>query len=100
MKNDKKTLFLTIKRYWFDKILSGEKTIEYCEYKDYYHKKFCNTNYTEIILQAGYSKSVPRLKADILKIDVNEVVFDTDLFSGKMEVYEIHIANPKLIPNA
>lgn len=99
MKKDKKVLFLTIKKYWFDKILSGEKTIEYREYKDYYHKKICNTNYTEILLQAGYSKTSPRLKAKITLIDVNEIVFDTELFSGKMEVYEIHLSNPKLVSN-
>ena len=33
MKLEKDILFLTIKRKWFDKILSGEKTIEYREVK-------------------------------------------------------------------
>lgn len=95
----KTTLFLTIKRYWFDKILSGEKTIEYREYKDYYHKKFCNTNYKDIVLQAGYSKTAPRLKARIKMVDVDSIDCKTDLFSGNMDVYCIHLGNPKIIIN-
>jgi len=48
-------LFLTIKRKWFDKILSGEKTIEYRAHKKFYINKF-KTEWKEIELQAVTGK--------------------------------------------
>lgn len=41
-----KTLQLTLKKEWFDKILSGEKTEEYREIKDYWLSRFldCDEN--------------------------------------------------------
>ena len=36
------TLHLTLKKKWFDLILSGEKKEEYREIKDYWCKRFCS----------------------------------------------------------
>lgn len=96
-KYDPNVLYLTIKKVWFDKILSGIKTIEYREYKDYYHKKFCNNKYEYIVLQAGYSKDSPKLKAKIDKIDIQDINFTNDMLEINQKYYCIHIINPKLI---
>jgi hypothetical protein len=90
---DEKILFLTIKKYWFDKILSGEKTIEYREYKKYYINKFKN-NYTHIILQAGYNKNSPRLKAKIINIEIKKINIqdiDNSLFIDVKKYFLIHL---------
>lgn len=92
----KRTLFLTIKKVWLDKILSGEKNIEYREYKEYYHKKFCNVHYDEILLQAGYSKNSPRLQATIKEIKIGTHK-SNELFGFEINVYEIHLTNVKRI---
>lgn len=39
MNKDKKVLHLTLKKEWFDMILSGSKTEEYREIKDYWIKR-------------------------------------------------------------
>jgi len=88
-----KPLYLTIKKKWFDKILSGEKAIEFREVKPYYDSKFKN-QYTKILLQAGYSKTAPQLTADILFVEKKVILFPEKLF--EMECYCIHLHNPKL----
>lgn len=54
-----KILYLTLKYEWFNKIKSGEKTIEYREIKPYFNKKFGQTlenKYKIVRFQRGYSK--------------------------------------------
>lgn len=92
----KKRLLLTIKRKWFDKILSGEKTIEYRQVKKYYNSKL-KKQYEEIILQAGYSKNSPRLKADVIKIQIEKVTIKLPLFDFEENYYCIYLKNPKLM---
>jgi hypothetical protein len=94
---NKNTLFLIIKKKYFDQILSGEKTCEYREFKDYYIKKFTNKKYDNIVLQVGYSKKSERLKAKISEISVKKMCFETDIFSGNLTVFEISLLNPKKI---
>ena len=85
------TLFLTIKQKWFDKILSGEKTIEFREVKPYYEHKF-KRNYSKILLQAGYSPKSNRLEAEIILIEKKLITFPEQLF--EMECFCIHLKNP------
>lgn len=92
---DKNILFLTIKKHWFDEILSGRKTEEYRQIKKYYINKFINKKYNKILLQAGYSKTSPRLIADIISIEVGKRQFD--LF--EFEVFVIKLKNPNLTTN-
>lgn len=89
-------LFLIIKKHWFNEILKGNKTIEYREYKEYYHNKF-SKNYSKIILQVGYYKNSLRLEAEIIKIDISENNVFNDLFNEQKKVYRIHLKNPKQI---
>lgn len=67
-------LVLPIKKQWFDKILSGEKTEEYREIKPYYTTRFANVclldinehptnNKVWIIFRNGYSSKSPSFNA-------------------------------------
>lgn len=61
-----KTLFVTIKRTYFDQIASGEKKEEYRLQTDYWKTRLVNKNYDAIIFQAGYSKTAPRMTVEYL----------------------------------
>lgn len=91
-----------LKKQWYEKIKSGEKTIEYREVKNYWRRRF----YNEIgffpeqastmkpipcKLRLGYTKEY--LKACISFIEVVDGK-DTDLAIDK-PVYAIHLADVK-----
>ena len=75
-------LILSIKKKWFDMILSGEKKEEYREIKPYYTTRFYGRayeynvkkgfmkeyerKYITILLRNGYSKSSSTLKANCM----------------------------------
>lgn len=88
-----KTLTLTIKKRWFDEILSGRKTEEYREIKKYYIDKFTNQQYDTIKLRAGYSKASPVLVAEIVSISAEIRRFD--MFP--VQCFVIKIKNAKLL---
>ena len=54
-----KILTLTIKKKWFDMILSGEKTEEYRELKHYWIRRFDNFDYDAIKFTNGYGNYCP-----------------------------------------
>jgi len=61
---DKKILHLTLKREWFDLILSGEKTEEYREYKPYWIKRLMGhcgrmKQFDIVRFRNGYRKEDP-----------------------------------------
>ena len=98
-------LIFTLKKQWFEKIKSGEKTVEYREVKPYWTKRLYRegclpTRYTPYeykksglppfcILQLGYTKK--QLEAWIVKVEIIDGQ-DTDLHIDK-PVYAIHLAN-------
>lgn len=60
-------LTLSIKKKWYDMILSGEKKEEYREIKKYYGTRFAtlgvgNHQIHEILFRNGYSKTSPTIK--------------------------------------
>ena len=60
-----KVLLLRLKKVWFDKIKSGEKTKEYRLAKEYYDTRFEGIKkfqYTKVDLQHGYSGEILRFK--------------------------------------
>ena len=62
-------LTLTIKKKWFDMILSGEKKEEYREIKSYYDSRFKNIGpeyMHEIVLKNGYRKNSPAIKCNCI----------------------------------
>jgi hypothetical protein len=94
IKEKMKTITITLKKKWFDMILSGKKKEEYREVKDYWMKRIANVkgcgtgynftilrdmgfNFTKqvfdrIIFKNGYSKSAP-----MIEIECKGVVVDT-----------------------
>lgn len=72
----KRVLYLTLKKKYFDKILSGEKKTEYREMKDYWNKRFYdaqgNTKRYDIIhFSNGYHKNAPSMEVEWLGIKAN-----------------------------
>lgn len=66
-----KTLHLTLKKEWFDMILSGDKFEEYREIKPYWEKRFNANEWTisthyfkRIIFKNGYSKDCPEMEVE------------------------------------
>lgn len=69
-------IILTIKKKWFDMILSGVKKEEYREIKPYYTNRFLRVGLLEnrnawIIFRNGYSKKSPKFSA-LCSLDVGE----------------------------
>ena len=54
-----KYLQLTLKKKWFDLILSGEKKEEYREIKPYWEKRLIGKKYDRIIFRNGYGSYAP-----------------------------------------
>ena len=95
-------LIFPLKKEWYAKIKSGEKTVEYREVKDYWRSRFFNEmgffpEQTRLIkpisckLRLGYTKEY--LSAKITKIEVVNGR-DTDLHIDK-PVYAIHLKDVK-----
>ena len=104
-------LLFPLKIQAYDKIKSGEKTIEYREAKDYWKKRLwhahclpnlnpfvwdCNKDWSaepiDCILQCGYNSKL-RLSAKIVKVELVDGL-DTDLVIDK-PVYAIHLTDIK-----
>ena len=61
-------LLLRLKYEYFNMVRQGKKKIEYREYKPCWIKRIKTQE--EVIFVHGYKKNSPRLKAEILSIDV------------------------------
>ena len=106
-------LVFPLKKEWFEKIKSGEKTVEYREVKPYWSKRivkligninrfherdygwyyaFCVFNPPICKLRLGYTNEY--LQAEIEHIDILNNGKDTDLHIDK-PVYAIYLSNIK-----
>ncbi|WP_454974060.1 ASCH domain-containing protein [Capnocytophaga gingivalis] len=61
-------LHLTLKKNWFDLILSGEKKEEYREIKPYWEKRLIGKKYDRIIFRNGYRKNAPQFTMKLKSI--------------------------------
>lgn len=87
---EKKVLTLSVKKEWFDKIVSNEKKEEYREIKPYWIKRlttncevvydvvaetYCGKvlyrHYTHVIFINGYGDDKPRIEKEIESIDID-----------------------------
>lgn len=50
------TLFLPLKKEWYDMIESGEKTEEYREIKEYWLKRLAEKRFNRVQFSYGYTK--------------------------------------------
>lgn len=62
------TLHLTLKRKWFDLILSGEKKEEYREIKQHWVSRLEGKKYDFIEFRNGYSGNSPRMIVECREI--------------------------------
>ena len=63
-----KYLQLTLKKKWFDLILSGEKKEEYREIKPYWEKRLIGKKYDRIIFRNGYGSYAPQFTIELKSI--------------------------------
>ena len=72
-KTNERILYLTLKKKWYDMILSGEKTEEYREIKKYWTVRLkdflVKKSFDYIIFKNGYAKNAPTMKVELIKID-------------------------------
>lgn len=87
-------LIFPLKKEWYEKIKSGEKTVEYREVKDYWTTRLYSTVYflkqgkeRHCFFQLGYNPKT-RISAVIFKIEIVDGI-NTDLKIDK-KVYAIH----------
>jgi len=57
-------LTLTLKRQYFDEILSGEKTIEYRDITSYWTPRLENKDYDTILFRNGYNVTSPTMTVE------------------------------------
>ena len=62
------TLHLTLKKKWFDMILSGKKTEEYREIKPYWANRFYSKKYHYITFRNGYAANAPQFTIELKSI--------------------------------
>jgi len=65
-----KILHLTLKKRWFDMILSGEKKEEYREIKPYWEGRLYNKSFDIVRFKNGYSKNVPTFDIECIRIRI------------------------------
>ena len=58
-------LILSVKKFWFDEIKTGKKTIEYREVKPYWTKRL-NKKFDRVIIVNGYPK---------IRDETNSIIF-------------------------
>ena len=63
-----KTPHLTIKKKWFDMILSGEKTEEYRDIKPYYNLRLIGQDYDTVVFRNGYTANAPQFTIELKNI--------------------------------
>ncbi len=108
-------LIFPLKKEWYEKIKSREKTIEYRELKPYWTKRFAKefefnqhafcsvgdklemlTYFHPVKLRLGYTQKY--MEALVFKIEIVDGK-DTDLHINK-PVYAIHLADVREVENA
>lgn len=62
------TLHLTLKKKWFDMILSGKKTEEYREIKPYWTKRLLGKSYDNVCFRNGYASNAPQFTIELKNI--------------------------------
>jgi hypothetical protein len=70
-----KTLYLTLKKEWFDQIIAGTKTSEYREVKKYWNDRLLNPDgtfkkYDVIHFKNGYNPDSPFMIVELKEIKI------------------------------
>jgi len=65
---DKKILYLTLKKQWFDMILSGEKQEEYRQIKPYWEKRLDGKKFDIVRFRNGYHPDCPEMDVELIGV--------------------------------
>ena len=93
-----KILHLTLKKKWFDMILSGEKKEEYREVKTYWqnrlqingYHRFEFKEYDQIIFKNGYSKDARKMVVEFKGCDIGNAIHEwSDGMKGEVFVIKL-----------
>ena len=63
-----RTLHLTLKKKWFDMIISGQKTEEYREIKPYWTRRIWDTEFDCVQFRNGYRADSPTMIVDPISV--------------------------------
>ena len=86
-----KVLHLTLKKKWFDMILSGEKKEEYREIKPYWNKRLKFSEFPNmIIFKNGYSKNARTMNVIMEGLNIGKAVPEwSDNWQGDVFVIKL-----------
>ena len=84
------TLYLTLRKQYFDEILNGVKKQEYREYKPYWIKRLIGKDIKTIIFRNGYKKDAPSFEIECRKIEVRRNI-ETPI--GKGDFFVLHLGD-------
>lgn len=88
MSNNPRVLHLTIKKKWFDDILSGSKKLEFRQNKPYWNRRLDGKHFDEVLFRNGYRKDSPTMRVEILSINRWVYVYAIEL--GKVLEYTLN----------
>lgn len=100
-----KILHLTLKKKWFDMILSGEKKEEYREVKPYWITRLSGKwekgddgtqsitpSYDQVLFTNGYGKNAPQMLVELTALDIGNAKPEwSDNWQG--DVFKIKLGN-------
>ena len=89
-----KILHLNLKKKWFDKVKSGEKTVELRIANDYWRKRLIGRYYDEIHLKCGYPKKTDteRILKRKWSLVAKETILHEEFGTEPIEVFVIDIS--------
>lgn len=82
-------LYLTLKKKWFDMILSGEKREEYRDIKPYWDKRINGRTYEAIRFRNGYGDDKPTMMVEFKGVE--KKLGNTEWGAPKIPVYSISL---------
>ena len=65
------TLFLILKKEWFDMIAAGIKKEEYRAFNEYWYNRLSGRKYSRVIFQHGYASDASRVEVECMGIDLS-----------------------------
>lgn len=92
----KSVVYLTIARESLERIISGDKTVEFRDLSDHYIKKFFKVEgdavvgvkpFTHVLFQAGYSATSPRALVEFIGAGTKEAEQKSPLTERGKKVY-------------
>ena len=90
-KKDNKILHLTLKKKWFDMILSGEKKEEYRDVKQYWIDRLkLSKQYDVIKFKNGYSKNARQMVVEFKGCEIGSAVHEwSDGWQGQVFIIKL-----------